>query len=705
MQNTDAGTNTERLAADYSLRASGQTYVDRHNEAGRIIDRIKTSSASVIGISGVRGAGKSSLAKRVLDECDQIGFFTLLVPSPTGYEPREFLLAIFQRIAEHTSERIQAITEGAENLASLGVRRVQQVRRQLIAVGCGIVLLCGAAGAAYYGLQLDRDHLALTDFDARIQAVQSELGQRKPAANSVSGAASGKAFPPAAEEVEKADDADIIPAILNDALKGNPVDLQQFAASLKGLQSPTLTELRDQLYRKRALLTPTVNNRQVFYSIAGAIGGLLALTVVMLGFLARRLWRKYRIVTDHKLEVGLDAKCQEFLELIKFQSTLESSAELSFTQKFLAGKLTSSKQLAARPLSLPGLTANCSEFLQKVGEVFKGKVVICIDELDKITEVAQLFELLKGIKGILGQESSHFILTISEDAMVFFNERLSRDRSLIESSFEEIVYLDRLNFDLSMKVICRSLAIEKIDTAAGAEIDTASELASGAAHFCRNCSILWLFAAGIPREIKRNLFICYSNSLALADNSSLDLWRLLYLSMLELMLATSAPKEAADVIKQYKFLICIETIKKSVDELRPEKLDFKAFMLDICTVLGAHFGDEFAPLLAAVPAAKRHNGELASPLRGYLPQLVEAIIGALILGVVSGDITEQYAAPRHLDVLIYVYKYIPINPQYAFYGLKKFLELRLRKLGVSFDDLRPMPQRQARRYAAGTVQP
>jgi hypothetical protein len=79
-----------------------------------------------------------------------------------------------------------------------------------------------------------------------------------------------------------------------------------------------------------------------------------------------------------------------------------------------------------------GLEARfCSEFLQEVAEVFAEKVIIRVDELDKIT-VTQLFELLKGIKGILGQENTHFMLTISEDAISLFNERWSRERSLVE---------------------------------------------------------------------------------------------------------------------------------------------------------------------------------------------------------------------------------------------------------------------------------
>jgi hypothetical protein len=103
---------TSPLHADFSLRASGKSYLERTDEAQRITTRIENSSSSVIGIAGVRGAGKSSLAKRVLENCDEKGYFTLLIPSPTGYEPREFLISICQRVAEHCIERVGAIIEG-----------------------------------------------------------------------------------------------------------------------------------------------------------------------------------------------------------------------------------------------------------------------------------------------------------------------------------------------------------------------------------------------------------------------------------------------------------------------------------------------------------------------------------------------------------------------------------------------------------------
>src|SRR3954453_1205088 len=134
--------------ADYSLRASGRTYVERAKEAQGTVDGIRTGSGSVIGIAGVRGAGKSSLAKKVLGECDGAGYFTLMIPSPTESEPKDFLLATFQRIAEHATERVQTIIEGAESLAELGDRQAHRLRTQIQMIFGGLALLCVVGGAA-----------------------------------------------------------------------------------------------------------------------------------------------------------------------------------------------------------------------------------------------------------------------------------------------------------------------------------------------------------------------------------------------------------------------------------------------------------------------------------------------------------------------------------------------------------------------------
>jgi len=174
-------------------------------------------------------------------------------------------------------------------------------------------------------------------------------------------------------------------------------------------------------------------------------------------------------------------------------------------------------------------------------------------------------------------------------------------------------------------------------------------------------------------------------------DSSVELWRVLYLGMLNSMLGMSTPKEAAGVEDQYKFLICIETLIDRVKSL-PDAPDFHKFMREVLGILGRHFGPAFRTLLAAHPNHPA-KGELLTTKTEtasssiYFAQLVEALIGAIILAIANNDIASKENDAEQLDLLIYVYKYVPINPRYAFYGLNRFLETKLKTLEINLNDL------------------
>jgi hypothetical protein len=138
-ENSSAGAPEagERKAPDFSLRPSADTYVDQKEESQKILRRIETSSALVMGIAGVRGAGKSSIALKVLTACEAKGYFTLLIHSPTGYEHREFLLSIFQRLCEATIERVEKLLGQASTLQERGLNEAKKINRifRLILIG------------------------------------------------------------------------------------------------------------------------------------------------------------------------------------------------------------------------------------------------------------------------------------------------------------------------------------------------------------------------------------------------------------------------------------------------------------------------------------------------------------------------------------------------------------------------------------------
>jgi len=110
---------------DLSLKANPDTYNDREKESETIFKRILSNSSSVIGIGGVRGAGKSSLALKVLGYCKKEDFFTILIPSPTAYDSKEFLLTVYQSICEDVKLQL-------EKRLNLNTTLKRQSRRELL---------------------------------------------------------------------------------------------------------------------------------------------------------------------------------------------------------------------------------------------------------------------------------------------------------------------------------------------------------------------------------------------------------------------------------------------------------------------------------------------------------------------------------------------------------------------------------------------
>jgi len=324
-----------RLHPDFSLRASGTTYIERSQEAVRVTTRIDNSSSSVVGIAGVRGAGKSSLAKRVLDTCDQKGYFTLLIPSPTGYEPREFLIAIFQRIAEHCIDRTGTLIKGEENLNALGLGKAGELRRRYLAIALSsfILMLLGAAYSGYYyGSYLDRavkERIAertqrlndeLAGVNSEITALQSKrsLTNPKPAAQ-------GKDTDARGTDSDESRDASRYQELLR-----RQEDIQFRLNDYSG-RGPENDFLRPEAWYESA---PWYD----FVLILGSI--ICTISLILIIFILRQRSRYLLFRRNSKL-IGLYYLCQDFLEFIKYQTTLGTGKELGLTYSLFSGKLTS----------------------------------------------------------------------------------------------------------------------------------------------------------------------------------------------------------------------------------------------------------------------------------------------------------------------------------------------------------------------------
>lgn len=217
-----------------------------------------------------------------------------------------------------------------------------------------------------------------------------------------------------------------------------------------------------------------------------AIAFWTAAGVFLLVLLARPAWDTvsrlaHAIVNRRYLD--LYAEAVDFLEQLSFQLNQESSTGVSWQGISLGRKRT----MAARDLTLPGLTARYTRFLAKLRAAYNSKVVIVIDELDKIHDPEQVKALLIEIKGALFFPGTFYLISISEDAARSFRRRLASGRDIFESTFDEVVEIRQMRVDSALAML------EKLE----ADVPTQERLPTGC------LEVAALFGGGIPREIIR----------------------------------------------------------------------------------------------------------------------------------------------------------------------------------------------------------
>jgi len=475
---------------DLSLRANADEYIDRDKESEKIINRIESDSSTVIGISGLRGAGKSSLAKKVLDESTEKGYFTLLIHSPTAYESREFLITIFSRICESVIRNLESkfgVDNTLEGKAASIVREIKiYIRTIFIGAIIFVVSLLGVFYYAYSKQMEERYNTEQIEYEKEIDA-----------------------------DLQKANSK------LETLNKATPLD------SIRSLQITEMEGIIETIENRKELLRESKYSRRAGYitesAITISIGLFTYAFLIFAYFLIRPRLLLRKKIRRYSKEYGLYKIAQENLEYLKFQSTVSNSRETQANIWKFSSKLTKNKSLQTRPISLPGLTSDLSIFLDYVSDIFNNKVVICLDELDKINDAEQLDNLLKGIKGILGQKNVYFILTVSEDALSNFVTRLRGERNLIESSFEEIIHLERINSSLALKIIDNSLEITSSQNNTNNNVVTANKL------------LVWAFSGGIPRELKRNILKLRDSELNIQSSSIFTIWQYYFQNLIHNM--------------------------------------------------------------------------------------------------------------------------------------------------------------------------
>jgi Cdc6-like AAA superfamily ATPase len=388
-----------------------------------------------IGIAGPRGSGKSTLLrlfcgpKRILRELKGKPVLAVLVSAPVAYQPRDFILHLFSSLCRSVLEAQglkyaiaapQSEEFGNQPPVTPVAKSLELLPRVCFVLGA-ILLVISLAGAAL-----------LTTIPP----------------------------PPKQQETRSAQD-------------GNPQPesrVVRFVGALE-LKPGTILSWGILFLVIGGAMAP-IFDRDHFFAVGRGIKAFFQRDR-LLSMLKRWLPKKASELPAPKINPepqivnqpptnSLQAEARDWLKRIKFQQSYTSGWSGSFKLPVgLEGGLNNAVTFAENQLSLPEIVAFFTEFVEQLSENYQ--VIIGIDELDKLESDEKAEQFLNDLKSVFGLERCFYLVTVSENAMSNFERRGLPFRDIFDSSFDNVVYVDYLNFEstktlLEQRVVGRPIS-------------------------------------------------------------------------------------------------------------------------------------------------------------------------------------------------------------------------------------------------------
>ena len=176
-------------------------------------------------------------------------------------------------------------------------------------------------------------------------------------------------------------------------------------------------------------------------------------------YLVYRRLRTSRRVRDSEIA----ALAQREQERTRFLRTFTMERQGAFTKAGLQVGARRSRQLSEQPVTLPELVASYRQFATNVAQWWRtrhssdGKLLIGIDEIDRIVDAEVAEQFLNEMKSIFGVQHCVYIVSVSEEALANFERRVVRVRTAFDSAFDEIVRLEPMTVAESVELLRRRL--------------------------------------------------------------------------------------------------------------------------------------------------------------------------------------------------------------------------------------------------------
>jgi hypothetical protein len=163
-------------------------------------------------------------------------------------------------------------------------------------------------------------------------------------------------------------------------------------------------------------------------------------------------------------ELALAAEAARRLRQTRFLQTVSSEKSAGVGRSSMQAGWRRSRQWAEQPHSLPELVDSYRAFATDVAEWWRaetgdrGKLLIAIDEADRIADPQLAEQFVNEIKATFGIRHCVYLVSMSEEALTNFERRVVRMRTVFDSAFDHVVRLRPLTLRESVDLLRHRVA-------------------------------------------------------------------------------------------------------------------------------------------------------------------------------------------------------------------------------------------------------
>ncbi|TQJ57422.1 KAP-like P-loop domain-containing protein [Streptomyces sp. SLBN-115] len=157
-----------------------------------------------------------------------------------------------------------------------------------------------------------------------------------------------------------------------------------------------------------------------------------------------------------KREPTLARRCRDHLYRLQTVQSVTYGASGAPAGGLLSLGSTYGTSFTASPLTLPELVQQLRRTLAEVAAELRPqerRLVVTIDEIDRLGSTAKALEFLGEIKAILGVTGVHFLISVSEDVGAAFVRRGLPGRDVADSTFDDVVHVRPCSLEESKRIL------------------------------------------------------------------------------------------------------------------------------------------------------------------------------------------------------------------------------------------------------------